>query len=257
MHPAPDDGTDAATFVSTGRLPEPDLVQSILEDAFARVAERERRRGGRLHPGPRRGVAGAVRRLHGERARPGARASVTPSSRSPSRASRSRSCSRWSATRSAPRRHAPALGVNATGLPFNSVMAVELSDSRTMNPMVNAGAIATTSLVPGATAEEKWAHVHDGLSRLRRASPGARRRGVRVGAGDEPAQPRHRPPARELRPRLLRPRRGHRGVHAAVLAAGDGGGPRRDGRHPRRRRREPSHRRARRSPPSTASACSR
>ena len=39
MHPAPDEGTDATTFVSTGRLPEPDLVQSVLEDAFARVAD--------------------------------------------------------------------------------------------------------------------------------------------------------------------------------------------------------------------------
>ena len=58
------------------------------------------------------------------------------------------------------------LGVNSTGLPFDSVMAVELNDARTMNPMVNAGAIATTSLVPGATAEEKWWFVRDGLSRF-------------------------------------------------------------------------------------------
>jgi len=56
------------------------------------------------------------------------------------------------------------LGVNGTGLPFDSVMAVELNDDRTMNPMVNAGAIATTSLVPGATAEEKWQFVLAGLS---------------------------------------------------------------------------------------------
>ncbi|MFN8168216.1 MAG: glutaminase A [Candidatus Nanopelagicales bacterium] len=58
------------------------------------------------------------------------------------------------------------LGVNGTGLPFNSVMAVELNEDRTMNPMVNAGAIATTSLVPGATAQEKWDAVLDGLSRF-------------------------------------------------------------------------------------------
>ena len=38
------------------------------------------------------------------------------------------------------------LGVNSTGFPFNSLMAVELNDERTMNPLVNAGAIATTSL---------------------------------------------------------------------------------------------------------------
>ena len=50
-------------------------------------------------------------------------------------------------------------------------MAVELNDSRTMNPLVNAGAIATTSLLPGATVEEKWAHVRRGPVR---ASPGDR-----------------------------------------------------------------------------------
>ncbi len=58
------------------------------------------------------------------------------------------------------------LGVNSTGFPFNSVMAVELNDERTMNPMVNAGAIATTSLIPGDTAEEKLERIRDGLSRF-------------------------------------------------------------------------------------------
>jgi glutaminase len=56
--------------------------------------------------------------------------------------------------------------VNATGLPFNSVMAIELNKDRTMNPMVNAGAIATTSLAPGETAEAKWRFIQDGLSRF-------------------------------------------------------------------------------------------
>jgi glutaminase len=58
------------------------------------------------------------------------------------------------------------IGVNSTGLPFNSVMAIELNADRTMNPMVNAGAIATTSLAPGATADEKFAFIQDGLSRF-------------------------------------------------------------------------------------------
>ncbi|KAA0971928.1 glutaminase A [Aureimonas fodinaquatilis] len=58
------------------------------------------------------------------------------------------------------------IGVNSTGLPFNSVMAIELNEDRTMNPMVNAGAIATTSLAPGANADEKWRFVRDGLSRF-------------------------------------------------------------------------------------------
>ncbi len=58
------------------------------------------------------------------------------------------------------------IGVNATGLPFNSVMAIELNADRTMNPMVNAGAIATTSLVPGDSAEAKWRFIQNGLSRF-------------------------------------------------------------------------------------------
>ncbi|EWT02428.1 glutaminase [Intrasporangium oryzae NRRL B-24470] len=63
------------------------------------------------------------------------------------------------------------LGVNATGMPFNSVMAVELNEQRTMNPMVNAGAIATTSLalrLAGADrgADAAWGWLHEGLSRF-------------------------------------------------------------------------------------------
>jgi glutaminase len=58
------------------------------------------------------------------------------------------------------------IGVNSTGLPFNSVMAVELNETRTMNPMVNAGAIATTSLAPGKTSGEKWRFIQQGLSRF-------------------------------------------------------------------------------------------
>ena len=56
------------------------------------------------------------------------------------------------------------LGVNSTGFPFNSLMAVELNAERTMNPLVNAGAIATTSLAPGATADEKWDSIRERLS---------------------------------------------------------------------------------------------
>ena len=58
------------------------------------------------------------------------------------------------------------IGVNSTGLPFNSVMAVELNETRTMNPMVNAGAIATTSLAPGKIPDEKWRFIQQGLSRF-------------------------------------------------------------------------------------------
>jgi glutaminase len=58
------------------------------------------------------------------------------------------------------------LGVNATGLPFNSFAAVEGSSDGRTNPMVNPGAIATASLAPGETADAKWRFIHDGLSRF-------------------------------------------------------------------------------------------
>ncbi len=58
------------------------------------------------------------------------------------------------------------LGVNATGLAFNSVMAIELNEDRTMNPLVNAGALATTSLVPASSEDERWEFIQTGLSRF-------------------------------------------------------------------------------------------
>jgi glutaminase len=58
------------------------------------------------------------------------------------------------------------VGVNATGRAFNSVEGIERGDDGRTNPMVNSGAIATTSLVPGANLAEKWRFIHDGLSRF-------------------------------------------------------------------------------------------
>lgn len=58
------------------------------------------------------------------------------------------------------------LGANATGQPFNSLAAIERQPKGVTNPMVNSGAIATTSLVPGASPAEKWCFIHEGLSRF-------------------------------------------------------------------------------------------
>ncbi|MGL5165743.1 MAG: glutaminase A [Afipia sp.] len=58
------------------------------------------------------------------------------------------------------------LGANATGYAFNSVAGIERSPNGRTNPMVNAGAIATTSLVPGATVDAKWKFIHGGLSQF-------------------------------------------------------------------------------------------
>ena len=48
------------------------------------------------------------------------------------------------------------IGSEPTGRPFNSVFAVADLPSHTGNPFVNAGAIATTSLISGSNANEKW-----------------------------------------------------------------------------------------------------
>ena len=58
------------------------------------------------------------------------------------------------------------VGVNATGLPFNTVQAVEASPGGRTNPMVNPGAIATTSLMPGRSVEARWKTILAGLSRF-------------------------------------------------------------------------------------------
>lgn len=58
------------------------------------------------------------------------------------------------------------LGANATGYPFNSVAGIERAPGGLTNPMVNAGAIATTSLVPGESDAARWRFIHEGLSRF-------------------------------------------------------------------------------------------
>lgn len=58
------------------------------------------------------------------------------------------------------------VGASPTGLPFNSVMALELHSGKPLSPLVNAGAIATVSLVPGDSADECWGKVLDMQSRF-------------------------------------------------------------------------------------------
>jgi len=53
------------------------------------------------------------------------------------------------------------VGSEPTGRPFNSVLAVVDMPTHTGNPLVNAGAIATTSLVSGKDANDKWDKILD------------------------------------------------------------------------------------------------
>ncbi|MFN8256759.1 MAG: glutaminase A [Bacteroidales bacterium] len=51
------------------------------------------------------------------------------------------------------------IGVDATGLKFNSIVAVEEHRGKEINPCVNPGAIAATSLIAGKDSAEKWKHI--------------------------------------------------------------------------------------------------
>ena len=51
------------------------------------------------------------------------------------------------------------IGVDATGLRFNSIVAIELQKGNEINPLVNPGAIAATSLIAGADSAAKWQNV--------------------------------------------------------------------------------------------------
>lgn len=51
------------------------------------------------------------------------------------------------------------IGADATGLPFNSVMALELHGGKPLSPLVNAGAIACASLVKAGSTDERWQRI--------------------------------------------------------------------------------------------------
>ena len=56
------------------------------------------------------------------------------------------------------------IGVEPTGMPFNSKLALELLPARSVNPLVNAGAIAQVSMVKAGSEKERWAKVLQNLS---------------------------------------------------------------------------------------------
>jgi glutaminase len=156
---------DDAPYVSTGHLPSPEQVRRSVDEAYERyrmVAEGER---SRVYPALAAvpaglfgicaaGTSGSVHAAGDARyefavmsvAKPFVFALVCQAL--------------------GPEEVRRRVGVNATGLAFNSLAAVERGDGGRTNPMVNAGAIATTSLAPGAGVEASWTFLHDGLSRF-------------------------------------------------------------------------------------------
>jgi glutaminase len=152
-------------FVSTGTLPDPARIQALVDDAHARFAAVPDGTVSTVYPALARmpaglfGVAVADTRgrvfAAGEARHPFSIMSVSKpfvfalvcEAIGPA-AARAR------------------VGVNATGHAFNSAAGIEHMPGGLTNPMVNAGAIATTSLVPGADLEARWRAIHDGLSRF-------------------------------------------------------------------------------------------
>jgi glutaminase len=58
------------------------------------------------------------------------------------------------------------IGVEPTGFPFNSVKAIEELKARSVNPLVNAGAIAAVSMVQASSPDERWNKIIDFYSRF-------------------------------------------------------------------------------------------
>jgi glutaminase len=151
-------------YISTGHLPEPEMVQRLVSDAHRRFKSNGDGHNSQVYPA----LARVPRELFGV-------CVVGTSGRVYEAGDTEHKFSIMSVSKPfvfalvcetiGPEEARTRLGANATGLPFNSLAAIELGGGRT-NPMVNAGAIATTSLVPGLTAEGQWQFIHDGLSRF-------------------------------------------------------------------------------------------
>src|SRR5262245_48584237 len=159
------DEVDHSSYISTGHLPVPEMVQTLVAEAHERFKSNTEGENSTVYPVLARvpsdlfgicvaGTSGNLYEAGDDRhefsimsvSKPFVFALV---------------CQTMGAQATRER-----LGVNATGLAFNSLAAIERGDDGRTNPMVNSGAIATTSLVPGATHEARWRFIHEGLSRF-------------------------------------------------------------------------------------------
>jgi len=152
-------------FVSTGHLPETATVEALLTDAYERFAPNADGLNSDVYPALTRVASGlfgiCVAATNGavfEVGDTGVEFSIMSVSKPFVFAL---ICQEIGAARARKQ-----IGANATGLPFNSIAAIERSPDGRTNPMVNAGAIATTSLAPGDGLDDKWQFIQSGLSRF-------------------------------------------------------------------------------------------
>lgn len=158
-------GRTDADFVSTGRLPPSDRVQALVEEAHRRYRSDPGGELSQVYPSLARApddlfgvcIADVTGNVH---AAGDARREFTIMSVSKPFVF-ALICAAVGADEVRDR-----IGVDATGRSFDSLEAVERAPGGRTNPMVNSGAIATTSLAPGNRLDEKWRFLHEGLSRF-------------------------------------------------------------------------------------------
>jgi len=64
------------------------------------------------------------------------------------------------------------IGADATGLPFNSIIAILLENDHPSTPLVNAGAISACSMVqPVGNSDKKWAAIVQNITELCGSAP--------------------------------------------------------------------------------------
>lgn len=155
----------SAPYVSTGHLPEPDQVEELIRDAHRQFAPNTEGENSQVYPA----LARVDPNLFGI-------CVIGTDGREYSVGETDAEFSIMSVSKPftfaviceliGPQEARRKLGANSTGLPFNSLAGIEWSTDGRTNPMVNAGAIATTSLTPGADLDEKWRFLRDQLSRF-------------------------------------------------------------------------------------------
>jgi glutaminase len=163
--PSPEFRQSPTPFVSTGRLPPDDMVQRLVVEAYERFREHDAGQNSPVYPA----LARADRRLFGVSivAMNGQKFSAGDAEHEFAIMSVSKPfvfalvCQLLGSAELRDK-----IGANATGRAFNSLAAIEQGPDGRTNPMVNAGAIATTSLVPGNSIEARWQFIHEGLSRF-------------------------------------------------------------------------------------------
>lgn len=152
-------------YVSTGHLPPPDLVRALVRDSHARFVSNTDGRNSDVYPALAAvpdGLFGVCIAGIGGDLYAAGDSDHEFSIMSVSKPFVFALVCQFMGTGEARAR----LGVNATGRPFNSLAAIEQGDDGRTNPLVNSGAIATTSLVPGSTHDARWRFILDGLSRF-------------------------------------------------------------------------------------------